>query len=84
MRWAVAMNNIEIGKWQLITPDMTVDGDDPMFADEVHIVPVVEDPKDSTYLSFGVHDFVPNCACHPKVEPQCGSRTIITHTAVAN
>jgi hypothetical protein len=84
MRWAVCMKNVEVGKMQLITPDMSVDGDDPRFGDEVHIVPVVEDPKDPTFLSFGFHDFVSGCVCHPKIQPQCGSRTIITHQAAVN
>lgn len=84
MRWAICMKNLEAGKMQLITPDMSVDEDDPRYGDEVHICPVVEDPKDPKYLSFGVHDFVKECACHPKIQEQCGSRTIITHSAAVN
>jgi hypothetical protein len=63
---------------------MTLDADDPIYGDDVHIVPVVEDKKDPTYLSFGVHDFVRDCACHPKVEPRAGGRTIISHSAMVN
>lgn len=83
MRWAVCVKNLEVGKMQLITPDMTLDADDPIYGDDVHIVPVVEDKKDPTYLSFGVHDFVRDCACHPKVQDGL-SRTIITHQAAFN
>lgn len=84
MRWAVCMKNIEAGNWQLITPDMTVDADDPRFDGEVHIVPVSEHPDDPYRLEFGVHDFVRDCTCHPKVQPQCFGRTIISHRAVVN
>jgi hypothetical protein len=81
MRWGIAMKNLEVDKWQLITPDMSVDEDDPRYGDEVHIAPVVED---SEYLSFGVHDFKANCACHPEIDPHCGGRTIIKHKAAVN
>jgi len=84
MRWAVCMKNLEADKMQLITPDMTVDADDPRFSDEVHIVPVSEDQQDPEWLSFGVHDFVRNCCCHPKVEPRAGGRAIISHSAMVN
>src|ERR1035437_7256205 len=81
MRWAVCMKNLEIGKMVLITPDMSVDVDDPRYDQDVHIVPVEEDPNDPCYLSFGVHDFVRNCVCHPKIQERCGGRTIISHQA---
>ena len=84
MRWAVCMKNLEVGKMALITPDMTVDQDDPRFDQEVHIVPILEDPKDVTRLSFGAHDFVRDCACHPKILDQALGRTIITHSAAVN
>lgn len=84
MRWAVCMKNLEAGKMQLITPDMSVDEDDPRYGDDVHIVPVVEDHKDPETLSFGIHDFVRDCYCHPKVQEHCGSRTIICHQAAVN
>jgi hypothetical protein len=84
MRWAIVMKNLEAGKMQLITPDMTGASEDPRFGDDVHIVPVVEDPKDPNILSFGVHDFITDCACHPRVEPQCNGRTLITHSAAVN
>jgi TPR repeat protein len=84
IRWAVCVKNLETGKMVLITPDMTVDTDDPRFGDEVHIVPVVKDQKDPDWLSFGVHDFVRDCACHPKIEPRARGRTIISHRAAVN
>jgi hypothetical protein len=84
MRWAVCVKNIEVGKMMLITPDMSVDVDDPRLGDEVHIVPVVEDQKDPDWLSFGVHDFVRDCYCHPKIQEQCYGRTIISHSATVN
>jgi hypothetical protein len=84
MRWAVCIKNLEVGKMQLITPDMTVDADDPRYGDEAHIVPVSENQADPDYLSFGVHDFVRDCACHPTVETRCGYRTIISHSAAVN
>ncbi len=84
MRWAVCVKNLEAGQMQLITPDMTVDADDPRFGDDVHIVPVSEDQKDSDYLSFGVHDFVRDCYCHPKVQEQCYGRTLISHREAVN
>lgn len=84
MRWAVCMKNLEIGKMQLITPDMTVDEDDPRYGDEVHVVPVVEDKKDLTNLSFGVHDFVRDCCCHPNIQERCGGRIIIAHRSEVN
>lgn len=84
MRWTVCMKNIEVGKWQLITPDMTVDADDPRFDNEVHIVPVNVNPKQPDYLSFGVHDFIRECCCHPQIQELCHSRTIITHRSAVN
>jgi len=85
MRWAVCMKNLEIGKMVLITPDMTPpDEDDPRFDQEVHIVPVEEHPNDPYYLSFGVHDFVRDCPCHPRIQRRCFGRTIISHRAVVN
>jgi hypothetical protein len=84
MRWAIVMKNREAGKWQLITPDMRVDEDDPLYDDEVHIAPVSEDQKDPNFLSFGIHDFVRDCVCHPKIQEHCGSRTLITHQTAVN
>lgn len=84
MRWAICMKNLEAGKMQLITPEMTGAPEDPRFGDEVHIVPVVEDPKDPTVLSFGVHDFVRECACHPRIEPKSNGRMIIAHQSAVN
>lgn len=84
MRWAICMKNLEAGKWQLITPDMTVDEDDPLFGDDVHIVPVVQHPDKPDHLSFGVHDFVRECPCHTKVEEQVSGRTIVTHSGAVN
>jgi hypothetical protein len=78
------MKNVEIGKMVLITPDMRVDENDPRYADEVHIVPVKVDKNDPTWLTFGIHDFVRDCYCHPKVEEQCLGRTIVTHSATVN
>ena len=83
MRWAICMKNLEVGKMQLITPDMSVDENDPRYDDDVHIVPVVEDPKDPTCLSFGVHDFVRDCACHPKIQERL-YRNIISHRSAVN
>jgi hypothetical protein len=84
MQWAVCMKNLEVGKMQLISPDNPIDHDDPRYDDEVHIVPVVTDPRDPEMLSCGVHDFIRECYCHPKIHPQCGSRTIICHQAAVN
>jgi hypothetical protein len=84
MPWAICVKNLEIGEMVLITPDMSVDVDDPRFDDEVHIVPVVVDPKDPDRLSFGIHDFVRDCVCHPKIQNHCGGRTVIKHRAVVN
>ena len=84
MRWAICMNNLEVGKIQLITPDMTVDEDDPRFDDDVHIVPINENQKDPEWLSFSVHDFKRDCVCRPQIQEHCGSRTIIKHQAAVN
>lgn len=84
MRWAVCIKNVEIGKMVLITPHMSVDADDPRFDQDVHIVPVFEDPEDPYRLDFGVHDFVRGCVCHPKIKEQCFGRTIISHQAAVN
>jgi hypothetical protein len=84
MPWAICVKNLEIGEMVLITPDMTVDVDDPRYDDEVHIVPVTIDTKDPDYLSFGVHDFKRDCYCHPKIQKHCGGRTVIKHRATVN
>lgn len=84
IRWAVCIKNLEVGKMQLITPDMSVDPDDPRWDQEVHIVPVTENPEKPLSLDFGVHDFVRNCACHPKIEKQRFGRTIISHQEAVN
>jgi 5-methylcytosine-specific restriction endonuclease McrA len=84
IRWAVCIKNLEVGKMQLITPDMSVDPDDPRWDREVHIVPVTENPEKPSNLDFGVHDFVRNCACHPKIEKQRFGRTIISHQEAVN
>jgi hypothetical protein len=84
MRWAVCMKDVEVGRMQLITPDMRVDEDDPRFGDEVHVIPVIEDKNDPMHLDFGVHDFVRECVCHPKIQEQCGGRTIIAHQSAVN
>lgn len=84
MRWAVCVKNLEAGQMQLITPDMTVDADDPRFGDEVHIVPVVENQKNLGWIDFGVHNFVRDCYCHPKIEPRGSGKTIISHSAMVN
>ena len=83
-RWALCMKNLETGKMQLITPDMSVDPDDPRWDQEIHIVPVTENPEKPLNLDFGVHDFVRNCACHPKIEKQRFGRTIIRHQEAVN
>jgi hypothetical protein len=78
------MKNLEADKMQLITPEMTGASDDPRFGDEVHIVPVEEDPKDPTHLCFGVHEFVRECACHPRLQQKSSGRMIIAHQAAVN
>jgi hypothetical protein len=83
MRWALCMKNLEVGKMQLITPDMTVDEDDPRFGDDLHIVPLVENQIYPNRISFGVHEFERTCACHPRFEAGL-YRNIITHQAAVN
>ena len=83
MRWLVVVKNIETGNLEIITPDTNFDPDDPRYDDVVHILPFEKEP-DPQRLSFGVHDLLDTCACHPKVQNQCGQQTIITHRATVN
>jgi hypothetical protein len=84
MLWVVCIKNSETGKWDLITPETTFDEDDPHLGQDGHIVPVREDPGDPFRLDFGVHDFVSDCPCHPKVQKLCDGRKIITHQETVN
>jgi hypothetical protein len=79
--WATCLKEVETGRWLLIPPEEKPDNDDPRFEQIVHIVPVKQDGE---YLSFGIHDFTPECYCHPKVQEQVFGRTIICHTEVVN
>lgn len=83
MRWAITMKNLEAGKWQLITPDMDIDPEDPRYDKDMHIVPIVEDPNNPTYLSFGIHALVRDCPCHPRIEEGL-YRNRIKHRAAMN
>ena len=84
MPWATCLKSTETGKMMLVTPDQRPDSDDPRYEQEVHIVPVVTDPKDENYYTFGVHDFTHNCYCHPKIQEQVHGRTLILHREVVN
>jgi hypothetical protein len=79
----VVVKNIESGRLEIITPTTEVDPGDPRYDSMVHIIPFKEEP-DPQRLSFGVHEFVRNCCCHPKIEDRCGGRTIISHSAMVN
>jgi hypothetical protein len=83
MRWLVVIKNIESGRLEIITPTTKFDHDAPHYDNTVHIVPFKEEP-DPQRLSFGVHELAYNCACHPKIQEQCGSQTIITHRVEVN
>jgi hypothetical protein len=51
------------------------------FGPYIHIVPCVEE---SDGFSFGVHEFILECACHPTLRPQDHDKTLVIHTDRVN
>lgn len=84
MPWAAVMMNLESGKFELIPPSRRVDSNDPLYADEVHIVPIYDDPEIPNRMVFGVHDFTEACPCHPTRQEQVHGRTMILHREATN
>jgi hypothetical protein len=84
MRWALCIKDLESGKVVLICADEAESFEAPEYRHELHIVPIDENKATGDCVSFGFHDFVRDCACHPKIQEQCGSRTIISHRAMVN
>lgn len=82
MGWVVCIENLEEKKFQCVDREMldTFDPDDPRYGADVHVVPVKKDAGD---LSFGVHEFTRECACHPAVQPNDG-RTLVIHSEKVN
>jgi hypothetical protein len=78
MEWVVCIRNLEDKKMVLIQ-DEKPDVDDPRWSDEAHIVPVSDHPLMPGYITFGIHDFIRDCACHPKIQDQVYGRTLIVH-----
>lgn len=58
MAWGAVMKNLEVDKFELIPPEKHVDADDPRYGDEVHIVPIYDDPEAPNRMTFGAHDFL--------------------------
>ena len=83
MVWLVVVKNIESGGLEIITPDMVFDPDNPRYDNVAHIIPYKEEP-DPQRLSFGVHELVSDCACHPRVTNTYAGTRIISHREAVN
>ena len=84
IRWAVCIKDLESGKVTLIRPDEVERFEAPKHRNEFHIVPIDENKVSEDCVSFGFHDFVRGCVCHPKIQVQSFGRTIISHRAAVN
>lgn len=79
--WVLAIHNMMDGDIQILTEGMQVWDDDPMFGDDVHVVPCREEGDD---LMFGPHDFTRECYCTPAVQPNVRGKNLVIHSAVVN
>jgi hypothetical protein len=68
----------------LIRPDEVERFEAPEYRHEFHIVPVDESKVSDGCVSFGFHDFVRDCVCHPKIQVQCFGRTLVSHRETVN
>jgi hypothetical protein len=86
MPWVVTIRNLVEDRVQIVTPEMTIPHDDPMFENEVHIVPAFFDktaaePEEAALL-FGIHEFTRGCPCGPRVVQACGQRDMVLHNLI--
>jgi hypothetical protein len=84
MGWALCIKDLESGKVTLIRPDEVERFEAPKHRHEFHIVPIDENKVSEDCVSYGFHDFVRDCVCHPKIQVQSFGRTIISHKAEVN
>jgi hypothetical protein len=85
MGWINLLKNLEVGKMEIIPPGKRVDNDDPMYEQEVHVVPCrEEDIIDAWQFNLGVHDCTRDCCCRPTVREQTFGRTLVIHKNRAN
>jgi hypothetical protein len=69
---------------QLIEKGHGPDLDDLRWGEDVHIVPITDDPDDPDMILFGIHDFTRDCYCHPRIQEQCYGRTLVLHSEAVN
>lgn len=84
MRVAVCVKNLITGKMEVIPPGKRIDANDPIYADDIHLVPVKEDTGDPDTLDFGIHEFSELCFCHPQRQESVFGRTMIIHSERVN
>ncbi len=84
MRWALCIKNLESGKVVIISPEEAECFEAPKHRHEFHIVPIDENKATEDYVSFGFHDFVRDCVCHPEIQVQSFGRILISHKALVN
>jgi hypothetical protein len=81
LRWAKCIENVQMGKMEIIPPEKRVLADDPRYAPEIHIVPCrPEDVTNIFEFQLGAHDFSQQCYCRPKIQHCADGRMIVIHS----
>lgn len=84
MGWAIVIQEVDSRKWVVLTSGTAIDVDDPMYERDVHIVPVVEDKKNSRFLRTGIHNLKRECCCRPRIQEEVHRRTLVIHSDKVN